>query len=119
MIYVLVFLIVVLAISIYTNYNLYRKYSILEDISLENERVAEETQEFLNQIRSRVMSQRSYLKQLDRRGAFESDDEVGFFFKELKKIVEDISKNFEFDEEELEQNQDEEQVTNPFITSRF
>ena len=47
------------------------------------------------------------------------DVEVGFFFKELKQIVQDISKNFEVDEEELEQNQDEEQVTNPFITSRF
>lgn len=120
MIYVLVFLVILLAISVYTNYNLYRKYSILEDISLENERVAEQTQEFLNQIRTRVMSQRSYLKQLDRRGAFESDDEVGFFFKELKQIVQDISKNFEFGEEESEQNQDEEQqATNPFITSRF
>jgi hypothetical protein len=65
------------------------------------------------------MSQRSYLKQLDRRGAFESDDEIGFFFKELKKIVDDISKNFEMEEEEIDQDQTEEQTTNPFITSRF
>jgi hypothetical protein len=56
---------------------------------------------------------------LDRRGAFESDDEIGFFFKELKKIVDDISKNFEMEEEEIDQDQTEEQTTNPFITSRF
>jgi hypothetical protein len=102
--FIVLFLVLSLLVSVYVSYNLYMKYQKLEEISIEN---------------SRIMSQRSYLKQLDRRGAFESDDEIGFFFKELKKIVDDISKNFEMEEEEIDQDQTEEQTTNPFITSRF
>ncbi len=117
--FIVLFLVLSLLVSVYVSYNLYMKYQKLEEISIENSQVAENTQEFLNQIRRRIMSQRSYLKQLDRRGAFESDDEIGFFFKELKKIVDDISKNFEIEEEEIDQDQTEEQTTNPFITSRF
>ena len=117
--FIVLFLVLSLIVSVYVSYNLYTKYQRLEEISIENAQVAENTQEFLNQIRRRIMSQRSYLKQLDRRGAFESDDEIGFFFKELKKIVDDISTNFEMDGEEIEQDQTEEQNTNPFITSRF
>ena len=64
------------------------------------------------------MSQRSYLKQLDRKGAFESDDEVGYFFKELKQIVEDISVFFGEEEDIDEVEQNEEKVV-PYITSRF
>jgi hypothetical protein len=32
------------------------------------------------------------LKEIDYKGSFESDDEVGFFFKELKNIQDDINK---------------------------
>ena len=63
-----------------------------------------ENQEFILAIRNRVMSQRSYLKQLDRHGSFESDDEVGYFFKELKKIINDISLYLEDDVEIEEEN---------------
>lgn len=58
-----------------------------------------ENQEFIFSIRNRVLSQRSYLRQLDRIGSFESDDEVGIFFKELKKIITDISVYLELEEE--------------------
>lgn len=82
-----------LTISIFVNYNLYRKYDKLEQISIENE-------QFILAIRNRVLSQRSYLQQLDRRGSFESDDEVGVFFKELKKIINDIAVYLDMDSEE-------------------
>jgi hypothetical protein len=54
------------------------------DVLLENEK-------FLTELRNRILSQRSYLKQLDRIGSFEADDETGYFFKEMKDIVNDIS----------------------------
>lgn len=118
MIYVLVGAIVLLGISLFVNYNMYKKYSTLEDIALENQKYSEETTDLLNQFKTRVMSQRSYLKQLDRKGAFESDDEVGYFFKELKQIVEDISVFFG-EEEEIDEVEENEQKIVPFITSRF
>lgn len=91
MVILIIFLILLLGTSVYTNINLYKKYSILEEIAKEN-------QDFILAIRNRVMSQRSYLKQLDKKGAFESDDEIGYFFKELKKIINDISLYFEDDD---------------------
>lgn len=93
-----IFTILLLGSSVYVSYNLYRKYDELE-------KVAQENVEFILSLRSRVLSQQSYLKQLDRRGAFESDDEVGYFFKELKKIINDISFYLEV---ENDQNQEEE-----------
>lgn len=98
-----------LSASAYGNINLYNKYSKLEQIAQEN-------QDFILAIRNRVMSQRSYLKQIDKKGAFESDDEVGYFFKELKKIINDISLYFE-DEEPINDEKDDEPRS--IITSRL
>jgi hypothetical protein len=83
MMIVVIFLVLLQLGSLYVIYNMYKKYETLEKISQENV-------DFIVSIRSRVMSQQSYLKQLDRKGAFESDDELGYFFKELKKIINDI-----------------------------
>lgn len=107
MILLSIFLFLLLSISIFINVNLYKKYDKLEELSSEMEESLNETNEFISSLRKRVMSQRSYLNQLDRRGAFESDDEVGYFFKELKKIVKDISIFLEDDspsEENIKQN---------------
>lgn len=95
MILLIVFLVLLLGSSVYISYNLYRKYEELE-------RVAQDNVDFILSIRSRVLSQQSYLKQLDRRGAFESDDEVGHFFKELKKIINDIAIYLEMEPEQEE-----------------
>jgi hypothetical protein len=78
---------------------------------------SDEDVSFILSIRNRVMSQRSYLKQLDRNGAFESDDEVGYFFKELKKIVNDISLYFDV-EDQNETNQQQDNIRS-VITERF
>lgn len=91
MIFLVIFLFLLLSVSVFINVNLYIKYDKLEQVSSEMEQSFNETNEFISSLKKRVMSQRSYLNQLDRRGAFESDDEVGYFFKELKKIIKDIS----------------------------
>lgn len=94
----IIFLVLLLGGAVYAVYNLYKKYDELE-------KVAQENVDFILAIRSRVLSQQSYLRQLDRMGSFESDDEVGIFFKELKKIINDISTYLEV---ETEQNEEEE-----------
>jgi hypothetical protein len=100
MIVLVLFLVLLLLGSSYVIYNLNRKYAQLESIAQDNV-------DFILAVRSRVLSQQSYLKQLDRRGAFESDDEVGVIFKEIKKIINDIALYLEL---ESEQNDEENSV---------
>jgi hypothetical protein len=68
-------------------------------------------------IRSRVRDSLDTMRTLDRIGAFESDDEVGYFFKELKKIVNDISLYFDV-EDQNETNQQQDNIRS-VITERF
>lgn len=96
------FLVLLLLGCVYVIYNMYKKYDALE-------RVAQENVDFILAIRARVLSQQSYLRQLDRIGSFESDDEVGIFFKELKKIINDISIYLEVNQEELTNSDTESQ----------
>jgi hypothetical protein len=100
MIVLVLFLVLLLLGSSYVIYNLNRKYAQLESIAQDNV-------DFILAVRRRVLSQQSYLKQLDRRGAFESDDEVGVIFKEIKKIINDIALYLEL---ESEQNDEENSV---------
>jgi len=97
--FLVVFLILLLLGAGYVIYNLYKKYAQLEIIAQENV-------DFIMSMRNRVLSQQSYLKQLDRKGAFESDDETGYFFKELKKIINDIAVYIDVEQEQDEQQND-------------
>lgn len=97
--FLVVFLILLLLGAGYVIYNLYKKYDQLEIIAQENV-------DFIMSMRNRVLSQQSYLKQLDRKGAFESDDETGYFFKELKKIINDIAVYIDVEQEQDEQQND-------------
>ena len=109
---VLVILILILGASLYANYNLYKKYETLEETALQNE-------QFLIAIRNRVMNKISDLKQIDRRGSFEADDEVGHFFKDLKKIVNDIAAFVEIDNDEFDQSTQRVMTARSTITSEF
>ena len=102
---------VICVIQSYIIFNLYKKYDKLEEIYETLVKKSEQDIEFIFSMRNRVMSQKSYLRQLDKNGSFESDDEVGYFFKELKKIINDISIYFQIE------NDDENPVKNTNIRS--
>jgi hypothetical protein len=63
---------------------LIRKNSILEKVVIEQ-------QEFINSMSIIVNNSDEKLKELEISGAFQTDDEVGFFFKNLKEIQSIIS----------------------------
>jgi hypothetical protein len=44
------------------------------------------------EIRKKVLDTETKLRELDIRGSFESDDEVGFVFKEIKELSSDLTK---------------------------
>ena len=49
----------------------------------------------IEEIREKVLETEIQLKELDIRGAFEADDEVGFVFKEIKELSSELTKTVE------------------------
>ena len=90
----IIFLSVLLTASVYVNINLYKKFDKLEEMAETSVDTLLENEKFLTELKNRVLSQQSYLRQLDRIGSFEADDETGYFFKEMKDIVNDIAVYF-------------------------
>ena len=93
MILSIILLVILLGISIYVNFNLLKRNEQLEEtyntLADEYESMYEKMVEFEEVI---DLADKK-LKEIDSRGSFESDDEVGFFFKELKRLQEEI-RNF-------------------------
>lgn len=74
----------VLTIIGYIIYNLYSKNAKLEEMVIEREQLINNLSEVINES-DRV------LKELDKLGAFKSDDEIGFFFNTVKAIQETLN----------------------------
>lgn len=105
MVIMIVVLSILLILSIYVNINLTKKFEKLEAMAEDSVDALLENERLLTSLKNRLLSQQSYLRQLDRIGAFEADDETGYFFKELKSIVNDIS--LYFGENSTEESEDE------------
>jgi hypothetical protein len=63
----------------FTTFNLLRKNETAEDI------VASYL-DYLDKISRVIELTNKRLKEIDQRGTFQSDDEIGFFFKEIKQL---------------------------------
>jgi hypothetical protein len=68
----------------YTTFNLLRKNERAEDIIVSQ-------QEFINKIDKQITFTEKKLNQIDEKGLFKSDDEIGWFFNEIKKIQNNLS----------------------------
>jgi hypothetical protein len=68
----------------YTTFNLLRKNEKAEDIILSQNT-------FIDKIDEHISFSNDRLKQIDQKGAFKSDDEIGWFFNEIKTIQNDLS----------------------------
>jgi uncharacterized protein HemX len=90
----IIVLTICLGISIFVNINLTRKFEQLDEMAQESVDTLLENEKFLTELRNRIRSQQSYLRQLDRIGSFEADDETGYFFNEMKDIMNDIAVYF-------------------------
>ena len=96
----IILLSVLLTVSIYVNINLYKKFDKLEEMAETSVDTLLENEKFLTELKNRVLSQQSYLRQLDRIGSFEADDETGIIFKNLKDIVSELNGEFNAEEED-------------------
>lgn len=70
---------IVLSVTFYIVWNLLRKVERLEDTSNDLSEYLYNTSTIIDQMNERV-------QEIDKKGTFESDDEVGFFFEQLKEI---------------------------------
>ena len=68
----------------FTTFNLLKKNEKQEDILAGY-------MEYLSKISGLIEFSDKKLKEVDRKGSFESDDEVGFFFQEIKQIQETLN----------------------------
>jgi len=48
--------------------------------------------DFINKITSQINKSKKRLDKIDEKGTFKSDDEIGWFFNEVKKIQNDLSR---------------------------
>ncbi len=69
----------------YTTFNLLRKNEKAEDIILQYN-------SYLTEFNKQIKFTSERLKKIDSKGIFESDDEIGWFFKQIKNLQEGIDK---------------------------
>ena len=68
----------------YTTFNLLRKNEKAEDILVSQ-------QDFIDQINKQIIYTENKLEQIDNKGLFKSDDEIGWFFNEIKVLQKKLS----------------------------
>jgi|TARA_B100000035_G_C20782756_1_gene457582 hypothetical protein len=91
--------VVILGIFSYIIRNLLVKVERYEDV------VQDQTQ-YLQNISNLVGDSQKHLKTLDEKGVFQSDDEVGYFFDNLKKVQDELNRYMlpeNYGKEEIEQ----------------
>jgi hypothetical protein len=68
----------------YTTFNLLRKNERADDVIVSQ-------QEFINKVDEQVTFSEKRLEQIDVKGTFKSDDEIGWFFNEIKVLQKGLS----------------------------
>lgn len=91
----LIILVVIIAVSIFVNINLFRKLEVLET-------ELERYDTISDAIYISMMNAYTRMKSLDRLGAFESDDETGYIFSEIKSAMEQLNNEYNLDGETQE-----------------
>ena len=69
----------------YTTFNLLRKNEKAEDIIISQS-------EFITKFSEQIDASQKRLEKIDEKGTFQGDDEIGWFFNEVKILQNDISR---------------------------
>ena len=68
---------------------------IIRNLIIKNEKyedVVQDQVQYLQNISNAVYEGQKHLKNLDERGVFQSDDEVGYFFEQLKYVQDELNR---------------------------
>lgn len=93
MIVTIIILSITTIVFLYTTINLLRKNEAHEDVVVEQE-------ELIAEIAKKVDGSMARMKDIDKLGSFEADDETGYIFKNLYEVIEDLEKYYGSQEEE-------------------
>ena len=77
-------LVVLLLLISYINYNLLRQVEQYEDIT-------QDQTGYLQRISNTIRDSQKYLTDLDEKGVFQGDDEVGYFFNNMKEVQKELN----------------------------
>jgi len=69
----------------YIIYNLLKKVEKYEDITVDQA-------QYLQNVSNLIGDSQKHLSTLDERGVFKSDDEVGYFFNQMKKVQDELNR---------------------------
>ena len=69
----------------YTTYNLLRKVENIEDVVIRYDN-------FISEFSKQLDNTDKRLNEIDEKGIFKSDDEIGWFFKQVKRLQSDVSR---------------------------
>jgi light-regulated signal transduction histidine kinase (bacteriophytochrome) len=83
---------VLLITAIFVIFNLLRKVETLETYVEELEMSNQSYDNFYSVLKQHVGNAYSYIRNLDRLGSFESDDETGAVFNEIKAVLDMLNK---------------------------
>jgi uncharacterized FlaG/YvyC family protein len=84
MIVTIILLALALIGSLYANYNLLKNYE-------QSEEYISNLETWFVQFSKTVTDMNREMEKIDKKGSFSSDDEVGYFFKQLKKIIQQLN----------------------------
>ena len=90
MIYIIAILSLLVVVLGFTTFNLLRKVEQSEDELKRRQDAIISYQEYINGLGSTVEFMTKRIDEVDAKGTFKSDDEVGFFFERLKMLNEMI-----------------------------
>ena len=85
MIWIISILGLLLIVSVFAIYNLLTKVEKYED-------VIQDQVKYLNNISASIAEAKMHLQKLDESGTFQSDDEVGYFFKQLQNVQDELNR---------------------------
>lgn len=85
MIWIIGLLGLLLIVSMFAIYNLLVKVEKYED-------VVKDQVTYLNNISASIAEAKMHLEKIDESGTFQSDDEVGYFFKQLQNVQEELNR---------------------------
>ena len=69
----------------FTTFNLLRKVEKIEDVVIRYDR-------FISEYSKQLDNTDKRLKEIDEKGTFKSDDEIGWVFKQIKRLQNDVSR---------------------------
>ena len=90
MVWIIVILSALTLLLGYTTYNLLRKNEALEESLEEYETGLNQQEELISEIATKIDESMLRMKEIDRIGSFEADDETGFIFKNIYEIISEL-----------------------------